>query len=862
MKRFFSFSLMLLLAIGAWADEYTVGETKTWVFGELSGTDEKSSVTAINSEYYVRASADLDRTFTLTNCNNIELTFADGTTTNTGTYYWEAKGSLSGTAPSKTLTAGSETVAGMPSFAFNTTVAGTVYVKIRQEGSGDAATFRIYFADGDNLNYVQYSGASRSTNTIIDEIAYTAPKGGSFFITSAASGAWGVYGVRFVPSSVIRDPISSEKLWTFDNKALVGTGTVSYIGEGLYMRGYVGNTGSIGGSNRAVGIISESKTFTLGEEITTSKAVCTYATAQAPTNSTLEASSYSTNAATPMLAFKTSVPGILSVAMSPKEDGNGGTRLYFGDGTTTPAENSNDRVTLTSANEVYTASMVSTKAGSFFLGASVACKIYAVRFVPETVSAPTIENHNGTITITAGTSSISSSVTTYYTTDGSDPTSSGTRSTYTTPFSQTTTATIRAASVSSGLTASSIASKSVPTIPTALSSTTLNFVGLETSAVTVDDGDNFNINTTEKTYAPKDADLSALYIKDVIFSYSRTGTTVTLGPNYTLFSGSALTITIPGLTAGNIVTLSSSSNNSSAVTFTCSSGGTIISGNTNSVRTTPTNIVVKSTGGNMVLTTASAGLRLYSITVTDGIVLTETNSLTPYSGVKNAEVKISFSRTFASGKASTVCLPFDMTAPAASVGTFASFTGVNQEMTEVTMTALAVGDALTAGIPYLFTPATDAEITFSNANYTVPAAGFTAASTVDQGSWHFKGTYDNLTWDDGQTVLYGLAGNAFNPTGGGAYEIGSFQRFNSGTTAAFRAYMYYGNSAPTHHAAPVLPTSMKVVLIGLNGNTTQIGTINVVYETNDWYTLDGRKLDGKPTRKGLYINGGRKVVIK
>ena len=29
-----------------------------------------------------------------------------------------------------------------------------------------------------------------------------------------------------------------------------------------------------------------------------------------------------------------------------------------------------------------------------------------------------------------------------------------------------------------------------------------------------------------------------------------------------------------------------------------------------------------------------------------------------------------------------------------------------------------------------------------------------------------------------------------------------------------------------------------------------------------WYTLDGRRLNGKPTAKGLYVNSGRKVVIK
>ena len=30
----------------------------------------------------------------------------------------------------------------------------------------------------------------------------------------------------------------------------------------------------------------------------------------------------------------------------------------------------------------------------------------------------------------------------------------------------------------------------------------------------------------------------------------------------------------------------------------------------------------------------------------------------------------------------------------------------------------------------------------------------------------------------------------------------------------------------------------------------------------DWYTLDGRKLSGKPTKSGVYVNSGRKVVIK
>ena len=29
-----------------------------------------------------------------------------------------------------------------------------------------------------------------------------------------------------------------------------------------------------------------------------------------------------------------------------------------------------------------------------------------------------------------------------------------------------------------------------------------------------------------------------------------------------------------------------------------------------------------------------------------------------------------------------------------------------------------------------------------------------------------------------------------------------------------------------------------------------------------WFSLDGRRLNGRPSAKGLYIHNGRKVVIK
>ena len=62
-----------------------------------------------------------------------------------------------------------------------------------------------------------------------------------------------------------------------------------------------------------------------------------------------------------------------------------------------------------------------------------------------------------------------------------------------------------------------------------------------------------------------------------------------------------------------------------------------------------------------------------------------------------------------------------------------------------------------------------------------------------------------------------------------------------------------------------LPQRITVKLVGANGEVTSIGEIDT--KTGDvtfdgWYTIDGVRLSGKPSKSGLYINNGRKVIIK
>lgn len=55
----------------------------------------------------------------------------------------------------------------------------------------------------------------------------------------------------------------------------------------------------------------------------------------------------------------------------------------------------------------------------------------------------------------------------------------------------------------------------------------------------------------------------------------------------------------------------------------------------------------------------------------------------------------------------------------------------------------------------------------------------------------------------------------------------------------------------------------QMLVVELNDETTVVkATGNDVAENDAWFSLDGRKLDGMPTLKGLYIHGNRKVVIR
>lgn len=236
-----------------------------------------------------------------------------------------------------------------------------------------------------------------------------------------------------------------------------------------------------------------------------------------------------------------------------------------------------------------------------------------------------------------------------------------------------------------------------------------------------------------------------------------------------------------------------------------------------------------------------------------------------------------FERTFTSGKASTLCLPFNYASSQAS-GKFYVFAGIDKtkDPWEVTMVnANKVSGMLTAGTPYLFVPSASATPTFGG-TVKVSTAGYTDQTDAEGGSWRFIGNYEEKRWDDTHNTaeigtIYGFAsGQGYEGTAAST-EAGEFIRLSSGGIKPFRAYLKYTApaGARTRGEAAELPEKMAVRLlddIETSGSApTGIATMNQTNQTSPdgaWYSLDGRRLSGEPGQKGVYVNGGRKVVVK
>ena len=240
---------------------------------------------------------------------------------------------------------------------------------------------------------------------------------------------------------------------------------------------------------------------------------------------------------------------------------------------------------------------------------------------------------------------------------------------------------------------------------------------------------------------------------------------------------------------------------------------------------------------------------------------------------------VELNRDFTANQPATVMLPFSLgDGQTVSGGSFYKFSGVTKDgdVWKALFTEVAT---LKANTPYLFNPSATGQMTFDLNGGTLTLNTTTTGETGSTASnWEFRGTYAKVQWDGSASDPSDLSKTYGFAKGNATIAAGQFVHFAAGAwLKPMRCYLVYNGSTEggTFQNAPSrtrgagsteeLPQTITVVLLSSSGETTGIGTLDT--KTGDitldgWYTMDGRKLEGKPTKKGLYINNGRKIVIK
>ena len=250
------------------------------------------------------------------------------------------------------------------------------------------------------------------------------------------------------------------------------------------------------------------------------------------------------------------------------------------------------------------------------------------------------------------------------------------------------------------------------------------------------------------------------------------------------------------------------------------------------------------------------------------------NAATACVGSKTLPVQLKDRKLYKDGDWNTLCLPFSVGNDQATSGHELDGTPLEGAilMTLGNSQSCNTGfDAATGTLTLDFLPATTVEPGVPYiVKWPIPdgmtAEQFATAYAANPDDYELK----NPVFQ-GVTVTTGLNDVAF--TGGafkGTYDWQEYTEVNKSILfLGTKNTLYYpqpsGGTNPTIGACRAyfeLSGSTEARQFVLNfGEETGIGHTEITEKAGAWYTLDGVKLDGKPTKKGLYIHGGRKVVV-
>jgi surface protein len=218
--------------------------------------------------------------------------------------------------------------------------------------------------------------------------------------------------------------------------------------------------------------------------------------------------------------------------------------------------------------------------------------------------------------------------------------------------------------------------------------------------------------------------------------------------------------------------------------------------------------------------------------------------ITAFDGLTNSKVELS-GRTLNKDKWNTLCVPFDISDPTTVFGTGVKVKTLSGYTNDGTTVTISFTDAATieAGKPYIVMLPSGAD-DMVNPQFSGVTISNAALQGITAGDATFKGNYAPVALaKDDKTRLFLSSNKLYYPTA-------------AVTVKPFRAYFELTSDVPTASGAPNLVIDF--------GETTGVGELRTENRRieNSFYDLQGRRLNGKPTQKGIYIHHGKKEVLK
>ncbi len=200
------------------------------------------------------------------------------------------------------------------------------------------------------------------------------------------------------------------------------------------------------------------------------------------------------------------------------------------------------------------------------------------------------------------------------------------------------------------------------------------------------------------------------------------------------------------------------------------------------------------------------------------------------------------------GNWNTLCLPFEVNLNASNCPLYGA-TAMELKESSFENGALSLTfesvTTLTAGTPYLIKMYGGGEIynpIFPFVTITSTTPGKSETSYVD-----FVGCYSPVTLaaNDTKSLFLGDENYLYYPS-------------EAVTVNSFRGYFQLKGLTAGSTA-----NQIRAINLNFDDDTNSISTIHSDSESSSsWFTLDGRRLNEKPIEKGMYIHGGKKVMIK